>query len=169
MAFGDASYMWRGVLNKAMAICWANMRTGSHGSKHAVQRERSRAAVRCHTGREVHHELPEDLLKRERQEEKKKETIDLEMHTNCKVSCGKHKQVFQTSERKCRGEFPPFLNTVCVGMSTRRGLELLLLLPGRASQTVISGTGSQPNRRTGGPKRWFWQSTSCKNLKNNFR
>lgn len=100
---------------------------------------------------------------------KKKETIDLEMHTNCKVSCGKHKQVFQTSERKCRGEFPPFLNTVCVGMSTRRGLELLLFLPGRASQTVISGTGSQPDRRTGGPKRWFWQSTSCKNLKNNFR
>ena len=171
MAFGDASYMWRGVLNKAMAIYRANMKTGSHGSKHAVQRKRSYAAVRCHIGREVHHELPEDLLKRERQEKKKKETMNLGMYSNCNVSCGKNKQVFQTSERKCHGEFPPFLNTVCLGTSTRRGLELLLLLPGRAdiAQTVISGTGSHPDYRTGGLKGWFCRSTSCKNLKNNFR
>ena len=52
-------------------------------------------------------------------------------------------------------------------MSTRRGLELLLLLPGRAdvAQTVISGTRSHPDCRTGGSKGWFCQSTSLKILR----
>lgn len=70
--------------------------------------------------------------------------IDLGMHTNCKVSCGKNKQIFKTSERKCHGEFQPFFNTVCLGTSTRGRLELLLF-PNRADVAQMTLSGSHPN------------------------
>lgn len=88
------------------------------------------------------------------------------MYTKYKVSCGKNKQIFKTSESKCHGEFPLFLNTVCLGTSSRRGLQLLLL-PSRANvaRTVNRGTRSHPNCSVGGLKGWLSWSTSLKILR----
>lgn len=95
--------------------------------------------------------------------------INLGMHTNCKVSCGKNKQIFQTSERKCPGEFQPLLNAVCLGLGTRRGLELLLP-PYRANvaQMVTSGSQSHLNSLMGRTKEMLLLICIFKNLKNNF-
>lgn len=71
--------------------------------------------------------------------------IDLGMHTNCKVSCGKNKKIFKTSERKCHGEFQPFSDTVRLGTSTRRRLESLLL-PNRANVAQMTHTGRVTSR-----------------------
>lgn len=95
--------------------------------------------------------------------------INLGMHTNCKVSCGKNKQIFKTSERKCPRECQPLLNAVCLGVGTRKGPELLLP-PHRVNvaQKVNSGSRSHPNSLMGRTKVMMLLIRIFKNLENNF-
>lgn len=168
MDFGDASHVCNRVLNKAMAEMYrANKKTGSHGSKRAVQREMSHAALRGHTGKKAHPASPEDLLKRKGNT--RRGEIDLGMHTNCKVSCGKHKQLFKTPERKRRGEFQPSLNTGRLGTSSRGGWSCYCSQAGQSNPTGGLGHRVTSQLFHGGTEGVMPWICSFKNLENNFR